>query len=76
MQIFCRTLTGSTVALDVERAATVRAAKELIAQVVGVPADVQMLSWSGRMLDDHRTLESYGIDKESTLHLMVQARGD
>jgi hypothetical protein len=76
MQIFLKTLTGSTVALDVERADTVRAVKVLVAQTVGVPADVQMLSWSGRTLDDHRTLEDYGIDKESTLHLMVQARGD
>jgi len=76
VQIFLKTLTGSTVALDMESADTVRAVKDLVAQVVGVPADVQMLSWSGKVLDDHRTLESYGIDKESTLHLMVQARGD
>ena len=40
----------------------------------GTPPELQRLIYQGKQLDDNRTLLSYGISRDATLHLVLRLR--
>ena len=72
MQIFVRSLRGKTVTLNVDPNDTIVNVKLKIQNVEGIRPETQQLIFSGKQLEEWKTLSAYSIQQESTLHLSLR----
>ncbi|CAG8599255.1 16793_t:CDS:2 [Dentiscutata erythropus] len=75
MQIFVKSLTGETIALEVESYHSIEDVKKEMYNKVHIPSDSQRLIFSGRQLEDVHSVSDYKIQKGSTLHLNARLCG-
>jgi ubiquitin C len=74
-QIFVKDLIGRTLAFEVEFDQSIRKLKKKIQKETGIELENQRLIFAGFQLEDNRSLRSYHIERESTLHLCLRLRG-
>ena len=75
MDIFVKKLTGTVITLRVQAFDTIEKVKIKIQELEQIAPDQQQLMFNGRKLEDGRTLPYYNIQKDSTLHLVLQHKG-
>ena len=71
MQLFAKTLNGKTVVLNVEANASVESVQ---AQVAEGCTDARLM-FAGKQLEEGSSLAEYGIQKESTVHVVLGLAG-
>lgn len=72
MEIFVVTLVGETIPFDVEPDDTIKSVKQQIQRSEGIPAEQQVLIFSGVELENNRMLKDYNLQKESALYLVLR----
>jgi ubiquitin C len=72
MQILVKMLNEKTFTLLVDQLDTIEIVKKKIQEKEGFMPDTQRLLFSGKCLADHMHLADYGIQEESTLHLVLR----
>ena len=76
MQIFVKDLKGNTWTVEVEYDDPIAHIKDQLYYKIKIPPCEFNLTLRGFLLYDDRTLESYNIQKETTLYLDLRLRGD
>ncbi|KAJ3763014.1 ubiquitin-related domain-containing protein [Lentinula raphanica] len=75
MLVKVRTLTGKQLDIDLDNDAKVFKIKEKVEEQQGIPPPQQRLIFSGKQLDDDKTLEEANISAGAVLHLVLALRG-
>ncbi len=73
--VYVKTITGQTIVVPMEGSLSVLGLKQRIRNQEGIPIDQQLLIFAGKTLEAERTLADYNIQRESTLHLVMNLRG-
>ena len=74
-QVFVRTLSGKTVAVEVRGGDTVEQMKALIHEKEGIPADQVKVLSGGRLVRDGERLRDCGVHRGSTVDLSLGLSG-
>mmetsp|Transcript_53083 Transcript_53083/g.153072 ORF Transcript_53083/g.153072 Transcript_53083/m.153072 type:complete len:441 (+) Transcript_53083:74-1396(+) len=61
---------GSLVHLDIDLSTRIEEFRSILAPKSGVKRHKQRLVFGGRLLQDGRSLEAYGVERNSTIHLL------
>ena len=74
-EIFIKTLTGKTLTVNVNSDEKIYELKIKIFIKEGLPYNIVRLIFSGKQLEDNRTMADYNIQKESSIHLVLRLGG-
>lgn len=69
-------MSGRRYTFEVESSDTIECIAAKVQEEPNIPPDQQLFLFAGKQLESHRTLGSYGIVKESTIHLIQRSRND
>jgi ubiquitin C len=75
MHVYVKTLSGTTLAMDIRSKNTVMQLKQKIYDMAGIPPDQVRLIFAGKQLEDGRTLAHYNLQHESILFLVLRLSG-
>mmetsp|Transcript_88753 Transcript_88753/g.249986 ORF Transcript_88753/g.249986 Transcript_88753/m.249986 type:complete len:463 (-) Transcript_88753:126-1514(-) len=67
---------GGLIHLDVELRTRIEEFRAILAPKCGVKKHRQRLVFAGHLLQDGRTLEAYGVERNSTIHLLYAQGGE
>lgn len=70
--LFIKTLNSGTIQCDVKSNANIGEIKARIHELLGIPTDQQRLIYSGKQLEDGKTMSDYNMTPEPTLHLVAK----
>jgi hypothetical protein len=73
--IFVKTIAGKTIQINIALTSTVAQLKAAIALKENVPVDQQRLLFAGKQMEDTAVLSDLGVEKDSTIHLVMRLRG-
>ena len=66
-----KTLTQKTVTINVDANGTIARFKYSIQDKEGIPPDQLRLLFSGKKLENEKTISYYNIQRESTIHIIL-----
>ena len=75
IEIYVRIPTGKVITLNVKPSDSIESVKAKIEEKEGIPPGQQKLVYAGNYLQDGRTLQSYPIQKEATMHMILRLWG-
>jgi len=74
-QIFVKTLTGKSYAVDITEADTVASLKNKLHEKEGIAQSEMRLIFAGKEMQEERALSDYNLQKASTVHMVLRLRG-
>ena len=75
IQLFVKSPTGRIIVVNVTIMDSVRTLRAMIEREEGISSDEQRLVYAGKQLEDGRILLDYNIQRDSTIDLLLRARG-
>lgn len=75
MQIFVKTLSGTTITIEVESSDLIEKIRAKLQETEGISPDRLRIICGGQQLEDGHTIADYKIQECSTLHLMIRLGG-
>ena len=75
IQLFVKSLTGRIIVANVTIMDSVRTLRAMVERLEGISSDEQRLVYAGKQLEDGRILLDYNIQRDSTIDLLLRARG-
>lgn len=75
IDIKIKTLTGKVISFNINKNSTIDYLKNLIFMEEGIATYQTRLIFNGKQLEDDRTLNSYNVNNDSTIHLVLRLTG-
>lgn len=75
LKLYVKTLSGKTISIETDPEESIENLKKKILEKEGVPIDQQRIIFSGKQLDNLKTLSDYDIEEDSTLYLVLRLKG-